>query len=462
MHIKDIIIIGSGTSGSVLGYYLAKGGLNVLMLEAGREFTAETFPPNEMDYNSQMFWNGGMDLNSKATMAFLRAKCVGGGSVINQCLLDRFHDEVFKEWRDATSLDFLTGAEMKSHYDEIEKNIVLQEIPPEHRNKNAEIFIKGMEIMGRVWSPLRRGHVDCAIEKGNDCIACLGGCHRDSKQSMLVTFLPKAREHGLETMTEVTVKKIETSKEKIVVHAVKNGKSLQLEAKKCVIAGGSFGSTSLLLASGLKKQLPALGEGFYCHPQIMNFGVYDEPIDSHKGMFQSVKSSDPDLHAQGFKLENVFAPPIAIALLTPGYGKQHQEWMKKFRYLACIEVAVKDVGRGRIKLDKKGRLVVEKSLTKEDQKRARTGVEFVTDIFYKTGAKKVLVSPFMFGLHLMGGCSLGSDPATSVVNDDFQVHGFENIHVSDSSVFPRAPGVNPALTIMALSHRASERILANW
>ena len=63
------------------------------------------------------------------------------------------------------------------------------------------------------------------------------------------------------------------------------------------------------------------------------------------------------------------------------------------------------------------------------------------------------------GLHLMGGCAIGNDERTSVVNEAFQVHGMNNLYIADSSVFPDAPGINPSLTIMALSHQAAASIL---
>ena len=59
----------------------------------------------------------------------------------------------------------------------------------------------------------------------------------------------------------------------------------------------------------------------------------------------------------------------------------------------------------------------------------------------------------------MGGCSFGVDPEKSVINPDYQVHGHKNIYVSDSSVFPSAPGINPALTIMSMSKRLGEQLL---
>ncbi len=458
---RDFIIIGSGTSGSVMSYYLTKAGFDCLLLEAGKEYTAKTFPGNEMDYNAQMFWNGGMDINANATLAFLRAKCVGGGSVVNQCLLDRFDEFALEPWRKESRIDFFTEDALAPHYDEVESHISLQKIPKKHWNRNAEIFVEGFEKLGYKWAPLRRGQTDCAIEQGNDCIVCLGGCPRDSKQSMLVTFLPKAKDNGLSLETDVEVLKIKDHGDKITVHARKNESSVEYEARHCVLAAGALGTTKIMLASGFKKELPVVGEGFFCHPQIMNFAVFDEPVDSHKGAFQAVKSDDMGMRQQGFKLENVFAPPIAVAMLLPGFGKKHQEWMRRYRYLACIEVAVRDVGRGKIGLDKHGRLKIDKKLTKEDRRRAERGISTVHEIFRAVGAKEIFTAPFWFGLHLMGGCAIGVDPKKSVVDRNFQVRGHPNLYISDSSVFPAAPGLNPALTIMALTHRASQSIIDN-
>jgi choline dehydrogenase-like flavoprotein len=59
----------------------------------------------------------------------------------------------------------------------------------------------------------------------------------------------------------------------------------------------------------------------------------------------------------------------------------------------------------------------------------------------------------------MGGCPMGTDPARSVVDPEFRVHGMPRLLAADSSVFPSAPGINPSFTIMALSQRASEIML---
>jgi choline dehydrogenase-like flavoprotein len=41
-----------------------------------------------------------------------------------------------------------------------------------------------------------------------------------------------------------------------------------------------------------------------------------------------------------------------------------------------------------------------------------------------------------------------------------RVHGYENLHVCDASVFPTAIRVNPQLTVMALAHLAGSAYIA--
>jgi choline dehydrogenase-like flavoprotein len=56
----------------------------------------------------------------------------------------------------------------------------------------------------------------------------------------------------------------------------------------------------------------------------------------------------------------------------------------------------------------------------------------------------------------MGGCAMGGDPESSVVDPEHRVRGMHNLFVVDGSVFPTALGVNPSETIYAMSHRARE------
>jgi choline dehydrogenase-like flavoprotein len=201
-----------------------------------------------------------------------------------------------------------------------------------------------------------------------------------------------------------------------------------------------------------------IGQKFYTHPQHMVLALYEDAVNSHKGAFQGFKSNDPNFRKSGFKLENVYAPPVAIAMLLPGFGKTHQEIMRNMSHLACVEVAVRDTNPGRITVNKAGRAIVSKSLNKEDRSRWNKGLHAINNIFNSTGAKRIIPGSIPIGLHLMGGCSIGTDSNTAVVDQDFRMYENKDIYITDSSLFPNAPGINPSFTIMALSIKASEKI----
>ncbi|MBW8051960.1 MAG: GMC family oxidoreductase [Cytophagales bacterium] len=458
----DFIIIGSGSSGGVLAKNLHDAGAKVLLIEAGKFLRKDTFPKTEAEYSSQLFWGGGIEFDSESTTAFLRAKCVGGTSIVNQCLMDRFDDVALDDWKARSGVDFFSTQAMAPWYEKVEQNMVLHTFERNEFNRNAEIFTESCQNLGYKWKPLRRGQSDCKIEEGNDCIGCLGGCHRDSKQSVLVTSIQKAEQTGLEILSEYMVDSIQHQDDYVIIGGKKNKVRQEIKGKKVILAGGSFGSTQIMFKSGLKAKLPALGKGFCQHPQYMSFGIFDEPVDSHKGAFQTIASEDQHFRKNGFKLENVFAPPISVGMLFNCYGRQHQELMLKYRYMACIEAAVKDEPEGgEITTDKKGNLVIKKELTGQDKRRRDAGLEVIDNILSNAGAKEIVHSPYFFGLHLMGGCSIGTDGSTSVVNPEFQVHGYKNLYIADSSIFPSAPGINPSLSIMAFSQKLSDELIRN-
>jgi cholesterol oxidase len=56
--------------------------------------------------------------------------------------------------------------------------------------------------------------------------------------------------------------------------------------------------------------------------------------------------------------------------------------------------------------------------------------------------------------HFLGGAVIGDSPATGVIDAYHRVFGHEGLHVVDGSAVPANLGVNPALTISALSERA--------
>ncbi|MCF6247958.1 MAG: GMC family oxidoreductase [Desulfobacula sp.] len=456
----DFIIAGAGISGSFIANDLCQAGAKCLMLEAGKSFTRKTYPTSGLDGNSQLYWSGGLELGHDCKIAFLRPKVVGGGSIVNQALVDRFDDEAFDSWRSVSGVNDFNSEKMAPWYDKAESEIEIQEIPAQFRNKNAEIFDKGFKHLNLEHAPLRRAQSNCRLEEGNCCIECLNGCRVGSKQSMPETVLKTALKKGLTLVSEMEVVQIIRKNDRIQVQCTDSkGGQASYHSKNIVLAGGAVGNARMLLNSGFQKKLPHIGHGFFCHPQFMSFGVYDEVINSHLGAFQAFKADDKGFRKNGFKLENVYAGPEGIALLVPGFGKKYQQNMEKLPHFACIEVCTRDTQPGQIKVNRKGKVLIRKERNQEDMERQKKGQKIVEQIFKSTGAKQVIHGRFAIGLHLMGCCAMGTNSATSVIDPEFRLHGINNIFAADSSIFPNAPGINPSLTIMALSKKAAASIL---
>ena len=64
------------------------------------------------------------------------------------------------------------------------------------------------------------------------------------------------------------------------------------------------------------------------------------------------------------------------------------------------------------------------------------------------------------GGHIMGTTRMGTSPSNSVVDADCRVHGYGNLFVAGSSVFPTGGYANPTLTIVALSLRLADTLMA--
>ena len=62
------------------------------------------------------------------------------------------------------------------------------------------------------------------------------------------------------------------------------------------------------------------------------------------------------------------------------------------------------------------------------------------------------------GGHIMGTTRMGTSQSNSVVDRDCRVHGYDNLFVAGSSVFPTGGYVNPTLTILALALRLADTL----
>ena len=76
-------------------------------------------------------------------------------------------------------------------------------------------------------------------------------------------------------------------------------------------------------------------------------------------------------------------------------------------------------------------------------------------ILEASGAEIMAVADEPRTNHELGGCRMGKDPKTSVLNEWCQSHDVKNLFVVDGSVFPSASEKNPTHTMMALAARTA-------
>jgi cholesterol oxidase len=60
--------------------------------------------------------------------------------------------------------------------------------------------------------------------------------------------------------------------------------------------------------------------------------------------------------------------------------------------------------------------------------------------------------------HILGGAVMGKDISEGVIDKQCNVFGYKNMMVCDGSMISANPGVNPSLTITAISEYAMSKI----
>ena len=63
------------------------------------------------------------------------------------------------------------------------------------------------------------------------------------------------------------------------------------------------------------------------------------------------------------------------------------------------------------------------------------------------------------GYHHIGTTRMSESATSGVVDRDCRVHGYDNLYIAGSSVFPTASWANPTFTIVALAHRLADKLL---
>lgn len=493
----DVCVVGSGSGGAWVAHELAARGKSVVVLEDGGYFTRRDFDLTEFKAYSNLYQEKAARATADLSIIILQGRSVGGGTTVNWTTSFRTPERVLAAWRDRFGLDEMKAEVLGPHWDAIEKRLHIAEWPLERMNANNRVLYDGCEKLGLSRGIIKRNVNGCA-----NLGYCGTGCPLDAKQSMLATILPDAVELGASIYANCFVRQLEVEGRRVkAVHAEirdpatdkPKGVKLTVRPKVCVVSAGALNSPSLLLRSGLDGR-KNVGKRTYLHPAIVTVADFEQEVKPFAGAPQSAYSHhfyDRGKDKVGFLLEAAPLQPLIAATYMPGFGASHQELLSRLPHLnaltaICVDglmegdeggtVTLRDGGDPRPKLTYPISPALWEALRFGAKTTARIQLAAGATRVYSMHDPPVVVSkdaeidaafdgaqwaPLRVRVgtaHQMGGCTMGKDPARSVVDPHLRYHDLDNLFVADGSVFPTALGVNPQETIFGIARWGSQHV----
>lgn len=471
----DYVIVGSGAAGASAARVLADTGARVVVVEEGpavetSEFGDRAFPAFRSLYRDM----GAQVARGRTFIPILQGCCLGGSTVVNSGISWRMPDDVWEPWETDHGLGAaLPLAELHRHWDRIERELGVGPTPPAVWGENNRLMDAARVARRLAGGPTRRNVVGC---RGS--ARCQLGCSSGSKQSMLVSYLPYARERGTELRTQARVDQVLWNDDRAI--GVR-GRGFTIRAARAVIIAASAIQTPGLLArSGVRSA--HLGRHLQGHPGTPLTGLFDHEVNMWTGATQGYEIDEYRRHGR-FKVETVSLPPETFLATLPGIGRHWVAAMTQASRAASWAVALRAYAHGQVREGRFGTTIYF-DLERRDIENLRRGLRVTAELLFVAGAREVItgvrglperittadqarlfdqgpLDPAAYVLsmsHLFGTARMSLRPGDGVVGPDFAVHGRRGLYVIDSSVFPTNLGVNPQLTIMAVAMHAAERL----
>jgi cholesterol oxidase len=534
----DVVVVGSGYGGAIAASRFARAGRRVCLLERGEERQPGDFPENsaeglrEIQADSPDRRVGSstalFDLHINPDISVLSGCGLGGTSLINANVAIPPDERVWADplWPDAIRTDVQHGVAQGVR--RAQEMLRPTPLPSDQSPPKLQAMEKSAQAMGARFERLpitvnfedRINHVGVEQPACNSCGNCVGGCNVGAKNTLMMNYLPDARNHGAEIFTRTAVRRVERRGTRWVVHFDLleagpkrfNAPGLFVAADVVVLAAGSLGSTEILLRSR-ESGLPVsdrLGEGFTGNGDVLGFAYNADQFIGGVGVGSTRGKKGPgpcitsviDLRGtdrlnDGMIIEegvipSTLGPILAPALLmaSRAVGEDTDAGLRdyaeeKYREIQALVpggstgavgntqtflVMAHDDSAGRIHLaDDRVRIswpgvgsqaVFDKINGELLRATAALGGTYVTNPLWTKLAGRSLVT-----VHPLGGCGMGETSETGVVDHRGRVFSGESgdqvhdgLYVSDGSVIPRSLGVNPLLTISALAERTADLI----
>ncbi|MEX2445695.1 MAG: GMC family oxidoreductase N-terminal domain-containing protein, partial [Dehalococcoidia bacterium] len=479
----DVVVVGSGAGGATIAERLAGGGREVLILERGRHVDPSEFTDDERSQFSNLFADGGLQMSQDARFQVLQGMCVGGTTVVNNAVCFDPPQRVLDRWNDPDGLN--AGIDEQRLRDSVARLRgglpVVDQSHNGHLGPGGDKFVEGVKRLGLDNPPGRFGVVEANIEDCLGCGYCNIGCPYGKKLSMLDTTLPQAQERfGTDAVRVFSECQVERIKHRDghatgVRCRLSDGRRLEVAANTVVVAAGAIHSSLLLRRSGMGA---AAGRNLCFNVGAPMTGDFDHKIDAYAGLQISHYLQPPG--EEDLILETWFNPVGAQSLVMPGWFSDHYDNMRRYDHMACAGSVIGTRRNANVRPARLGRgMKLSYTPAKDDLERLVRGLKLIGRIFLEAGATRVMPTTYRYlqftspeqlddlddlvtdntdiqlnSSHPQGGNAVSKDPKKGVVDPSLRVHGFDNLHVCDASVFPSALTVNPQLTVMALADYA--------
>jgi cholesterol oxidase len=512
--VYDYIVIGSGFGGSVASLRLIEKGYKVLTLEQGKRFNPADFPKTNWNLPKYLWIPsfrlfGFQKLSFYTTASILSGTGVGGGSLVYANTLYSPPDNFFAnpswvrfgEWKTILApfydkASFMLGR--KKYSKRNAEDLVLEEVSEDMNAHNTfESVYVGVNLEGNKeeadpyfngLGPLRKGCTECG--------GCMVGCRENAKNTLDRNYLWFAEKMGLELIPETKavsisfkdgLYKVETKK--ITSFFTKRN---TFSSRGIVVAAGTLGTLELLLKQKYKyKTLPDLSGklGYELRTNAETLSAVSGAKEKlNNGLaITSVFHPDPMTHVEIVKYpDNSNAMKLFFGLSVEGSSTAAGRTMKlfwktishpvqflktlfNFRWstnmvifltMQTVDNAMKmkwkrTIFGGKMKIDNSGLKKVPAYIP--------VGQDVMERYAKKVNgvAQNILLEVFFnrpTTAHILGGCPMAETAETGVVDCNLKVHGYPDFYITDGSVIQGNIGVNPSLTITAVSEYAMDKI----
>ena len=479
----EVAVIGSGAGGGIAANLLNQK-YEVGIFDKGHFPNGET--NNETFGYHNFYETNAIQQTRGYKVQLLAGMGIGGGTSINWTTSLRTPDNILSEW------DALTQQNNHFNSDSFNKSLdyICQNLNvDETNNKIPQKEIKlaqGLDLNKTSYKIIPRN------TKNNDCLESgfsTFGHSDDTINSSYKSWFSKDKFNEENIYSNTHVKSLSISNGKAThVNVEHNGQSYSVAVEKVILASGSLNTPKILLNSGYKNK--HLGQHLKLHPVSGVAGKFSELQNPWAGSMQGIYSDDHLFRKDnyGYLLEGLPMHPSLFFPFFPNNQDNFGDFISSYNYWSGSIVLTSDTSSGSI-INKNPQHLWKYNLNNFDHGNLLHGIESLVKANFLAGAEEIMVAtsptmhwkresnediesfigkvrkvrnePFRILLgsaHQMGTARIHPNPSEGVVDLNGKVHGLENVYITDSSTFPRCSGVNPMITIQAMSHFLASKI----